>query len=213
MTMRKYFGPLMAVVELLIGTALTAAAFGLLIVPRGFAAGGVTGLSSILARIVPVPLPVVVFVVNMGLLLLGLVFVGRKFVAKTISVSILFPAMLAFFSRYAPDSAAQDPMLCAIAAGVMLGVGSGLVLHSGASSGGFDILAVILNKRFQVPVAAVMNVCDAAVILTQSMHQPLNQTICGILVITISAAIVGRIVTLGAGEIRGVPGRSCTLSR
>ena len=120
MTMRKYFGPLMAAAELLIGTALTAAAFGLLIVPRGFAAGGVTGLSRILARIVPVPLPVVVFVVNMGLLLLGLVFVGRKFVAKTVSVSILFPAMLAFFSRYAPDSVAQNPMLCAIAAGVMI---------------------------------------------------------------------------------------------
>lgn len=49
-------------------------------------------------------------------------------------------------------------------------------------------------------MAVVMNICDAAVILMQSLNQPLIQTIYGIIVITISAAIVGRIVTMGAGE-------------
>lgn len=91
-------------------------------------------------------------------------------------------------------------MLCTVVAGVMLGVGSGLILRSGASSGGFDILAVILNKRFKIPVATVMNICDAAVILVQSLKQPLSQTIYGVIVITISATIVGRIVTMGTGE-------------
>ena len=198
--MEKYLRSLRAAVEMLIGTALTAAAFGLIIVPQGFAAGGVTGFSKILARLIPLPLSAVVFLVNMALLVLGLVFAGRKFVAKTVAISILFPAMLEVFSHYSLNSIAGDPMLCAVVAGVMLGVGSGLILHSGASSGGFDILAVILNKKFKTPVATFMNVCDAAVIVLQSLGQPLIQTIYGVIVITISAAIVGRIVTMGTGE-------------
>lgn len=198
--MKKYIQPLISVIEMLVGAALTAAAFGFIIVPQGFAAGGVTGLSRIIIRIIPVPLSVVVFIINMGLLILGLVFVGKEFVAKTAAISVLFPALLEVFSRYSLRSIKQDPMLCTIVAGVMLGAGVGLILRSGASSGGFDILAVILNRKFKVSVAAVLNICDASVIIMQSLRQPLNQAIYGIMVITISAAIVSRIVTLGTGE-------------
>lgn len=198
--MKKYIQPLISVIEMLVGAALTAAAFGFIIVPQGFAAGGVTGLSRIIIRIIPVPLSVVVFIINMGLLILGLVFVGKEFVAKTAAISVLFPALLEVFSRYSLRSIEQDPMLCTIVAGVMLGAGVGLILRSGASSGGFDILAVILNRKFKVSVAAVLNICDASVIIMQSLRQPLNQAIYGIMVITISAAIVSRIVTLGTGE-------------
>ena len=198
--MKKYIQPLISAIEMLVGAALTAAAFGFIIVPQGFAAGGVTGLSRIIIRIIPVPLSVVVFIINMGLLILGLVFVGKEFVAKTAAISVLFPALLEVFSRYSLRSIEQDPMLCTIVAGVTLGAGVGLILRSGASSGGFDILAVILNRKFKVSVAAVLNICDASVIIMQSLRQPLNQAIYGIMVITISAAIVSRIVTLGTGE-------------
>ncbi|MGN0628649.1 MAG: YitT family protein [Oscillospiraceae bacterium] len=198
--MDKYLRPLSAVIEMLIGTMLTAAAFGLIIVPQSFAAGGITGFSRIIVNIIPIPLSVMVFILNMVLLILGFVFIGKKFVAKTVSISVLFPVMLEFFSHYTMNSIAKDTMLCATVAGVMLGIGSGLILRSGASSGGFDVLAVILNKKFKMPVATIMNICDAAVILMQSLNQPLSQTIYGIIVITISAAIVGRIVTMGTGE-------------
>lgn len=198
--MERLFRMLLTTAEMLLGTALTAASFALIIIPREFAAGGVTGFSRILVGFVPLPLSVAVLVVNMALLLLGLAFVGSAFVVKTVSVSLLFPALLEVFSHLVPVSTAEAPLLCAAAAGVMLGVGAGLILRSGASSGGFDVLAVVLNRRFNLPVAIVMNLCDAAVILMQSIGQPLPQTLCGILVITISAAIVGRIVTADAEE-------------
>ena len=91
-------------------------------------------------------------------------------------------------------------MLCSVAAGALLGVGAGLILRSGASSGGFDVFAVILNKKFDVPVATVLNLCDAAVIVMQALGQPLVQTLYGLLVIFISAAIVNRVITLGAKQ-------------
>ena len=198
--MEKYLRQLLSVLEMLIGAMLTAASFGLMVVPQGFAAGGVTGFSTVLVHGIPLPLSAVVFLVNMVLLVLGFLFVGREFVAKTVVISILFPVLLEVFSHYSLHPIAQDPMVCTIVAGVMLGVGSGLVLRSGASTGGFDILAVILNKKFKTPVATVMHLCDAVVIIMQSLGQPLIQTIYGVMVITISSAIVGRIVTLGTGE-------------
>ena len=198
--MKNFIRSLFAAAEMLTGTALTAAAFGLVIIPQGFAAGGVTGFSKIITGTIPVPLSVMVFAINMGLLVLGLIFVGRKFIAKTVAVSILFPVMLELFSHRSLDAIQQDAMLCTVVAGVMLGVGSGLILRSGASSGGSDIIGVIINKKFKLPVAVVMNVCDASVIILQALGQPLLQTIYGIMVITISAAIVGHVLTFGTGE-------------
>ena len=198
--MKKYIQALVALFDMLLGTALMAAAFGLIIIPHGFASGGVTGFSRIITGFVPIPLSAMVLAVNLLLLLVGLIFVGRQFVAKTVAVSLLFPAALEFFLRYPLTSIQQDPMLSSVAAGALLGVGAGLILRSGASSGGFDIFAVILNKKFDVPVATVLNLCDAFVIILQALGQSLAQTLYGLLVICISAAIVNRVVTLGANQ-------------
>ncbi len=198
--MKRYAHMLIALFDMLLGTALMAAAFGLIIIPQGFASGGVTGFSKIIVLAVPIPLSAMVLAVNLALLAVGLLFVGKQFVAKTVAVSLLFPAMLEFFMRYPLTSIGQDPMLCSVAAGALLGVGAGLILRSGASSGGFDVFAVILNKKFDVPVATVLNLCDAAVIVMQALGQPLVQTLYGLLVIFISAAIVNRVITLGANQ-------------
>ena len=79
----------------------------------------------------------------------------------------------------------------------MLGTGAGLILRGSASSGGFDILAVILNQKYKLPVATVMNICDVLVILMLALGKPLLPTVYGILTITISAAIVSHVITPG----------------
>ena len=186
--------------EMLIGTALTAASFGMIIVPQGFAAGGITGLGRILQAAVPFSLSQMVFALNMLLLVIGLIFVGKAFVAKTVAVSVLFPVLLEVFSQFPLSELGQDAIVSALTAGIMLGVGAGLVIRSGASSGGFDILAVILNRKVRISVAAVMNICDATVIMLQAMDQPILDTAYGIMVITVSASFVGRVVSFGSGE-------------
>lgn len=191
---RKYAVQLSSIAQMLAGAALSAAAFGFIIVPQGFAAGGVTGLSKIVSAAVHIPLSAMVLMLNITLLLCGLIFVGRAFAAKTVALSVIFPLFLELFSRYPMYELCEDAMLSAIVAGVMLGAGAGLILRSGASSGGFDVLAVILNRRFGVSVAKVMNICDAAVILMQAVGKPLLSTVYGILVITLSAFVVNLLV-------------------
>lgn len=189
-----------SVLELLIGTALTAVAFGMVIIPQGFSAAGVTGISRVLSDIIPVPISFIVFIINMILLIIAWVFVGKKFALKTVAVSVLFPTMLDIFLRFPIEELYDEPMLSAFFSAVLLGAGSGLVLRSGASNGGFDVIAVIINRKYRIPISTIMNIFDAVVILAQAFGHEIVNTLYGILVITISAGFIGKVVSLGTGE-------------
>lgn len=184
------------IIEIIIGTILTAAAFGLVIIPKGFSAAGVTGFAKVLSNIVSAPLSATVLTINGILLLLGLIFVGREFVTKTVGVSIIFPVVLELFLQCPINCENMSTVICIAIGGVMLGTGAGLILRSEASCGGFDIFAVILNKRLGLPVANVLNLCDVVVILTQFFLETPFNVMCGILVVTISARITGIVVSL-----------------
>ena len=82
-----------------LGTALTAGALGLIVLPQRMAAGGITGLSVLLSRVLPLPVAAIVFVLNAGLFLLGWACAGREFAFRTLLVSLLFPVLLELFQR------------------------------------------------------------------------------------------------------------------
>lgn len=184
----KLSKPIISGFQSIAGTALTAAAFGLFIVPQGFAAGGITGLARILSNVLPIPLSVLVYLLNIPIFAIGWACIGREFVIKTLTVSLLFPAFLEGFSRIPIPSLGLGGD--ALLAGLLLGTGSVLVLRSNASSGGFDTLAVALNRKRGVPVARVVRICDCTVILLQAMGQPLRNTVYGIVVILINTAVI-----------------------
>lgn len=199
-TKNKPLRSLFSLLQLLVGTAMTAAAFGWIIVPQGFAAGGVTGLSRILCSVIPIPLSVMVYCLNIPLLLMAWIFVGKRYLVRTMAVSLLFPAMLEVFSRYVPELNPQDTFINILIAGALLGAGTGLVLRSNASCGGFDNLGVVLNRKLNWPVATVVRVCDCTVLLIQAVSQPLMPTVYGIFVILITTFCISRVVTMGTGE-------------
>ena len=187
---------LLSYFQTIAGAALTAAAFGLFIVPQGFAAGGITGLARILGNVFPIPLSVLVYLLNIPVFAIGWLCMGWAFVGKTLAVSLLFPAFLEGFSRIPIPSLGMggDTLM----AGLLLGIGSVLTLRSNASSGGFDTLAVALNQKRGVPVARVVRICDCTVILLQSLGQPLRNTAAGILVILVSTAVIDRFMSVSS---------------
>ena len=172
--------------EMLLGTALTAMAFGLFILPQHFAAAGVTGFAATIAGYLPLSLSQTVLALNVLFLLLGFVWGGKAFAVKTVASSLLFPLFLQVFSR-GGTLCPESPLVSVLIAGTLLGMGTGLILRSGASSGGFCVLGVLLQNRRSIPVAATLHVMDASIILMQAFRQPLVQTVYGIMVITLSA--------------------------
>lgn len=185
MTTNYFYQKLLINIQILIGTILTAAAFGLIIVPQGFSASGVTGLSCVLKTFIPLPVSMLVLIINCILLILGLVVLGYAFIVKTIAVSLMFPVFLELFSKVDGSILLNSPVASIVCAGSLLGVGAGMILRSDASSGGFDILGIIFNKKFNIPIVVVMYLCDSIVIIAQAVTKPIMTTVYGLLVILI----------------------------
>ena len=173
--------------ELVTGTFLTAAAFGLIIVPQGFSSGGVTGLARLTAAALCLPLPVIVMAYNLTLLALGYFLCGKRFALKTVFSSLMFPILLDFFSNAA--WAAPSGIASVLTAGLLLGSGVGLTIRSGASLGGFDVVAIVLDRRFGIPMGVVLCAIDCTVIALQSIGNPIPETVYGILAIAVSAVL------------------------
>lgn len=184
-----------------LGTALTAGAFGLIVLPQRMAAGGITGLSVLLSRVLPLPVAAIVFVLNAGLFLLGWACAGREFAFKTLLVSLLFPVLLELFQRMDILAAlCTDPLLSSLLAGGMLGFGTGLVLLGNGSCGGFDILGVVLNKKLGLSVSLVMFLCDSTVLISQALTVGVLNTVYGVLVILVCSFTLNRVLTNGKEE-------------
>ena len=194
---------LLSYLLIVVGGTMTAAAFGLFVLPQNFVAGGVTGLSVILQNLIPLSLSAIVLCINILLFLVGWLFAGKEFIFKTLIMTFLFPVLLDVFSQidlFLPLS--QDPFLSSLLAGCLLGIGSGIILRANGSSGGFDILGVVLNKKFKIPVSVVMYVCDCTVILLQAVSKPLLQTVYGIIVILVTSIMVNKVITYGRSEVQ-----------
>lgn len=118
--------------------------------PGKIYASGVTGFAQVLQSVSEKFLPftlttsVMYFVLNVPLFILGWFKIGHKFTIFTIIAVLLASLLMKFVS---PVKLTYDPIICAIFGGVVNGVGTGLALKSGISTGGLDILGIILRKK------------------------------------------------------------------
>lgn len=186
-----------------LGSCLTACAFGIIVLPQGLAAGGITGFSVLLQRIIPLPVSALVFIINTFLFALGWIFVGKKFVLKTLIASIVFPAALEIMQQiHVFHELAADPLGSSLLAGAVLGLGSGMILLGNGSGGGFDVIGVILNKKTGVSVSVVMYTFDFVIILAQTFSNGILKTVYGVIVIVIAGIIVERVLVHGKSASR-----------
>ena len=131
-----------------LGSCLTAFAFAFVVIPQGLAAGGVTGFAILLRNIIPLPISVWVFLINLILFVLGWFVVGKDFVFKTLIASIVFPVALELAQHINIfDELATDALGSSLIAGAILGLGSGMILNGKGSGGGFDVIGVVLYKN------------------------------------------------------------------
>jgi len=134
-------------IYLVAGSLVSALALDMFLAPNKIAPGGASGLGTILYNAVNIPVSVTVFAVNFLLFVFGYKRLGKKVVLKTFLATVLMSGFIQLFSFLQPFT--HDLLLATVLGGAMLGLGSGLTIISGASTGGTDFLAIILNGVFQ----------------------------------------------------------------
>jgi uncharacterized membrane-anchored protein YitT (DUF2179 family) len=154
-----------------IGSVIFCMAWTSIIIPTGLASGGLTGLCTIIeyATNGAIPMGIPYWIMNIGLLVIGFLSLGRAFGIKTIYViiltSILFNVLPEFESlRYYGFVENDEKLLAALIGAALEAVGLGLVLLRGGSSGGTDIIAMIINKYWPVSPGRVYLYTDIFII-------------------------------------------------
>ena len=155
----------------LIGTVIEAFAFSVFQVPYNLAAGGVSGIGLIVNHFTGFSVPAFYFLVNIPLLVFGFFYLGRwRFLFNTIVAVIFFSAAIEIFNRTLPSYLESYPLtdnilLSAIYAGLVGGIGGGLVYAAGATMGGTAIIGRVIQVRTGIPLSQIYLFVDGTIIV------------------------------------------------
>lgn len=198
--------------SLVLGNGLYALAVALFAVPTGLVLGGVTGISVSINKLLPfLKISYMVLALNILLLIIGMFILGRRFFVTTVAATFIYPAMLELctqllnrFPKITEYFSAlyDDYFVCAMLAGIMMGVGLGIVVRIGASTGGSDVLPLIMNKLVGLPVGIGMIIFDGIIVASQIPFSNLLQVAYGLLTIVGMSIILDRTIIMGKGKVQ-----------
>lgn len=187
--------------SIIFGNALYSLAVALFLEPAGLITGGATGIALAIGRLTGLSVSGLLFFINLAMLVWGWVVLGRAFALNTLASSVLSPAFLALFEGMANGRVlTEDIFLCTVFAGLGIGVSLGIVIRSGASTGGLDIPPLVLNKWFKLPVSATMLAFDIMVLLMQTVFSPMPQVLYGIVMVLIHTIVMDKMLMMGASR-------------
>ena len=155
------------IISVLLGNVFLAVAVAAFIVPHGIIMGGATGVALTINHYVDGNLSVVIFIVNMVQAVPGI------------------------------TRLTENVMLASLYGGALLGIGIGLVVRVGSSTGGTDILALVFHKWFHLAVAVFMYLVDFTVLLCQAFFSTPEQILYGIFVLAAATMMMNRVVLMG----------------
>lgn len=153
------------------GTAVITAGVFFFMQPANLAMGSVAGLAVVLQRFVTLSVAVISLIVNIILLLLGFLLVGREFVGKTIYAALLMPILLGVLEVLLPDNTSMTndafvDLLCSV---ILISFGQAVLFGQNASSGGLDIVGKILNKFFRMDIGKSISAVGMAISLSAAL--------------------------------------------
>lgn len=188
---------------ILAGNALLAFDVAAFVIPHDIIMGGTTGIGIVLGKATGFETAAFVMVLNVLLLFLGMFILGKQFFVSTAASSLLYPAFLGLMQRIPGiDRLTDDATLSAIFAGVLMGISLGLVMRVGSSTGGTDIICLILAKFFHRPVAVFVYVVDIAVIGGQAIFSKPQNILLGIVLLVLETIMLEKVMILGKSQIQ-----------
>ena len=176
---------LMAYAQIFIGSVIGAAAYPAFLIPNNIAPGGLTGVATILNYLAGWPVGITALVLNIPLFLIGYRTMGKVFAFRSLVATALFTILIDILPL---KPVSEDPLLGTLFGGVVLGIGLGLILRGGATTGGSDMVARMVHRRFSfITVGMFLFALDFLVVLaaavfiggTQALYAMIDIYVCG----------------------------------
>jgi len=149
---------------ILTGLILYVLSWTLFLVPAQITGGGISGLAAVIFYSTKIPIGLSFFAINVVLVSVAMKVLGTNFGVKTIFSMIMLTLLFSIPQSLFPKSIIEDNFLSAVLGGMMGGVGIGLVFSRGGSTGGTDIIAMIINKYRNISPGRIIMYCDVIII-------------------------------------------------
>lgn len=194
--MKKNFAELKALfgnfLLIFFGCLIMGLAYSLFLIPHHFVPGGVSGVAIIINFFTRFPVGVLIIVLNIPIFLLGLRTMGRKYVLSSLVGMLLSSLMIDFFNEILRlKSASDNSILAAIYGGAMLGIGLGLVFRGHGSTGGSDIIGMVISKYTGISIGFGILITDFVVISAAGFaYRNLEAPLYGYLILFLSTKII-----------------------
>lgn len=193
---------------ILLGNFVVAFGVSLFTLPNHILTGGVAGVSVALEPIFHIDTVLMINVLTISLFILGALLLGKEFALKSITSTICYPIFVtvlsSLVSKLPSDVYIMEPYLASIYSGVTTGIGLGIVFRANASTGGMDILALILNKFSRLPKGNCVMVIDSLTVLLGIYAHGLSAALIGVMSVFVSGQVINRTVVLGAQSAKNV---------
>jgi uncharacterized membrane-anchored protein YitT (DUF2179 family) len=181
---------------ILLGCVITGLAYALFLIPHHFVAGGVSGIAIILNYFGGLPVGALTILLNVPVFLLGLKTMGKKYVLNSLAGMVVSAVFIDLFNKVLKlPSATDNPILASIYGGVMLGVGLGIVFRGRASTGGSDIIGMVLSKYTGMSLGYGIMVTDFIVIAASGLAlRSLEAPLYGYIVLFLSTKVIDMVL-------------------
>ncbi|MCL4869111.1 MAG: YitT family protein [Anaerolineae bacterium] len=188
---------------IMVGTAVQAAAMHLFFIPGELVAGGLSGSAQLIYKYTGWPIGTMILIGNIPLFYLGWRFLGgRRFLFRTIFASFVYSAVVDILPLFLPrDGLTQDFLLNALYGGVIGGIGAGLVFQAKATTGGTDILARLLDRKFGIPLSQSYMYTDGAVVFLAALAFSWEHALYAVIALYIGGVVM-ETVTTGVNVVR-----------
>jgi len=192
-TLRKRATPVFLIV---LGCTINGLAYALFLIPHHFVPGGVSGLAIILNYFFKLPVGAMIIVLNIPIFLFGLRTMGKKYVLKSLVGMIVSSVMIdVFYEALKVRSATDNKVLAAIYGGILLGIGLGIVFRGRASTGGSDIVGMVVSKYTGISIGFGILVADFVIISASGFaFHDLEAPLYGYIVLFLSTKVIDMIL-------------------
>lgn len=189
---------LKSIIPIVIGNIIYALVVKLFILPTNLMSSGTTGIALLANHFLGIPVSFFILIFNVCMLILGLIVLGKKFAMTTIVSTLMYPIALEFFNQTLGEFViTNNELLNTIFAGLGIGLALGIVIRSGASTGGMDIPPLVLNHFFRIPVSVSLYVFDFIILSSQSLYNPLERLLYGIILILLTSIVLDKVLLMG----------------
>ena len=190
---------LIAYTEIVLGSLIGGAAYPLFLVPNNIAPGGLTGVATILNYIWGWPVGITSMLLNLPLFMVGYKTLGRVFAFRSLVATVLFSL---FIDLLQLPPLTDDMLLGSVYGAIVLGVGLGLILRGGATTGGSDMVARMVHEKFPLlSVGMFLFLLDCAVILCAAFTMSAGAALYALICIFINGKVVD-VVLAGLGSAK-----------